>query len=647
MAQQLLANKEHSSLLKLPVWQQIRWNLIFYSVLLAALPIAIVTGLTLPRRSAQDKAMVTGQLESVAQLKANQLTDWLGASEQGINLILADPSRYLEFQRLVTDPSKTRQAVSSQQLIYLKNAHPAYESFFIYSVDGAVVASSDPIEIGKNVRREPFFANSVTEDTYIQSPYYEIGDSELSLFITKRLLNEVNETVGVFAARLDISTMGQIMTQPIGGFPETGESYLVSLQTNYLLTPSRFDSISLTQAYESIGIDKALAGQNGSDLYQGYRNVEVIGAYRWLPQLRAALLVEVEETEALAASVQARNANLLTAALATIAAAIFGFVFASNVARPITTLTKAAVAITSGDYSQRVQVKSKNEVGQLTVAFNTMTAELNRNIQELKTLNEELEARVAHRTHDLEIARQQAEQANQVKSMFLASMSHELRTPLNSIINFTIFVVKGIMGPINEQQTETLNTVINSGKHLLNLINDVLDMSKIESGSLNLFIEDNINLNEILQDTVTTAQSLLEDKPVSLQCDFEENLPLMVGDRQRIYQILLNIVSNACKFTKEGHIKISAHQQNENVHLSVQDTGAGIALDDQPAVFEPFQQTKTGLRQGGGTGLGMPISKSLTEAHNGKLWLESTSGKGTTFHVVLPIKSEALVANLT
>lgn len=247
---------------------------------------------------------------------------------------------------------------------------------------------------------------------------------------------------------------------------------------------------------------------------------------------------------------------------------------------------------------------------------------------------------------EVDQARAQAERSDQVKSAFLASMSHELRTPMNAVINFTQFVVDGDTGPVNEEQKELLSEVIGSASHLLNLINDVLDMSKIEAGSLKLFIEDGINVNTILTSVTTTGRSLLKAKSVQLETTIPDNLPLIRGDRQRIVQIMLNIVSNACKFTDEGHIKIQAEQISDKIKISVTDTGPGIAPEDQVAVFQAFKQTTTGLRQGGGTGLGMPIAKSLAEAHGGDLWLESETGKGATFHVLLPVKSEELALSL-
>ena len=261
----------------------------------------------------------------------------------------------------------------------------------------------------------------------------------------------------------------------------------------------------------------------------------------------------------------------------------------------------------------------------------------------LKQINASLEQKVKDRTLELEVAKDEAERANLVKSAFLASMSHELRTPLNAIINFTKFVAKGFMGPVTAEQVNALDQVSDSGKHLLNLINDVLDMSKIEAGSLVLFVEDNVDLSGILSTIEATGKSLLDSKPVTLISETDKDLPLIRADRQRVLQILLNIMSNACKFTDAGEIRVKARRDADNVVVSIKDSGSGIAPEDQALIFEAFKQTEAGLRQGGGTGLGMPISKNLAEAHGGHLWLESDRGKGATFFVSLPIKSETLV----
>jgi signal transduction histidine kinase len=234
-----------------------------------------------------------------------------------------------------------------------------------------------------------------------------------------------------------------------------------------------------------------------------------------------------------------------------------------------------------------------------------------------------------------------------MKSQFLASMSHELRTPLNAILNFTEFVALGILGPVNDEQIDALNKSTDSGRHLLSLINDVLDMTKIESGMMKLFVEADIDPQAEIAQVVNTVQSLLADKPeVKLTTDIAPDLPRLTGDRRRIRQVLLNLLSNAVKFTEEGSITLQAQRQGEHLRFSVIDTGAGIAPADQAIVFEPFRQTETGIRHAGGTGLGLPISKRLVEAHGGVLWVESIVGKGSTFSFTLPIDSDALKAQL-
>ncbi|PJF32740.1 MAG: hypothetical protein CUN52_00030 [Phototrophicales bacterium] len=265
---------------------------------------------------------------------------------------------------------------------------------------------------------------------------------------------------------------------------------------------------------------------------------------------------------------------------------------------------------------------------------------------ELQQLNRELESRVEQRTHDLqqaladaEKARASAEIANKVKSQFLASVSHELRTPLNAILNFTQFVVRGMAGDVNEEQVELLSQVTTSGEHLLGLINDVLDISKIEAGALELFIEADIDLAGELKQIASMAKMILGDKPVEFVTDIASDLPPITADRQRVFQIILNLVANACKFTDTGKVTLSAkHQPQENTLLiSVADTGPGIAPEEQSLIFQNFQQTRIGMEKGG-TGLGLPISSRLAEAHGGKLWVESALGAGATFFVQLPIK---------
>lgn len=349
-------------------------------------------------------------------------------------------------------------------------------------------------------------------------------------------------------------------------------------------------------------------------------------------QTLGAVSIELSTAEFEQRLVTLRNQGIAAGLLAAVLGTLIALLVSRSIAQPIMSLADSTRLIAAGQLASPIPLReSSDEIAGLARSMEYMRSNLNK-----------LYADLEHEVQEAKKAREEAERANQVKSAFLASVSHELRTPLNSIINFTKFVTKGVMGPVTERQQETLNKVIDSGQHLLNLINDVLDMSKIESGSLSLFVEENININAILDTAAADARGMLHDKPVELLVEVDENLPPMMGDRKRILQIVLNMVSNACKFTEQGQVTIKARQQNSDIHITVKDTGPGIAPEDHDAVFESFKQTRTGLRHGEGTGLGMPISRSLAEAHGGRLWFESEVGEGTTFYVTLPVKSEKL-----
>lgn len=240
----------------------------------------------------------------------------------------------------------------------------------------------------------------------------------------------------------------------------------------------------------------------------------------------------------------------------------------------------------------------------------------------------------AYLFNELQAAREQAEIANRVKSQFLAAMSHELRTPLNAILNYSEFIAGGFMGPVTEDQKRCLTTVVESGEHLLSLINDVLDISKIEVGKMELDYED-VNLNKIFKAVLSIGQGLIGEREILLVDDIDTELPIIQGDERRLHQVFLNLVSNAVKFTEQGEVRVSARSVNDTIHIAVSDTGFGIPPEDHEKIFEKFVQSDRGLRSGAGTGLGLPIARSLVEAHQGKLWLESAVGEGSTFHVEL------------
>jgi signal transduction histidine kinase/DNA-binding response OmpR family regulator len=245
-----------------------------------------------------------------------------------------------------------------------------------------------------------------------------------------------------------------------------------------------------------------------------------------------------------------------------------------------------------------------------------------------------------------ELSQQAVEEMREVdrlKSEFLANMSHELRTPLNSIIGFSRVILKGIDGPINELQEQDLMAIHNSGQHLLDMINNILDLSKIEAGKMELNIEP-IQIDSVMDGVISTARGLVKEKPIKLLTDLPETLPLVSGDRTRVRQILLNLLQNASKFTDQGTITVKATVlENEgSLRIGVKDTGIGISPEDQTKLFERFSQVDSSLtRKVGGSGLGLSITKLLVELQGGEIDLESTVGEGSHFWFTLPIASAA------
>ena len=252
-----------------------------------------------------------------------------------------------------------------------------------------------------------------------------------------------------------------------------------------------------------------------------------------------------------------------------------------------------------------------------------------------------LEQRVEHRTAQLAAAKERAERADRTKSVFLATMSHELRTPLNSIIGFTGILLKEMAGPLTGEQRKQLGMVRDSGRHLLSLINDVLDISKIEAGQLPL-ATDTFDAVAALHESALRLQPQAREKGLELTVVAPDAPIPLTADRRRVEQVLINLLSNAIKFTERGHITLRIAQEDDHLRLEVEDTGVGIADGDLEEIFQPFHQVSDGTaRYQEGTGLGLAICKRLVDLHHGSLAVESDLGEGSRFIARFPLQRPA------
>jgi signal transduction histidine kinase len=292
-----------------------------------------------------------------------------------------------------------------------------------------------------------------------------------------------------------------------------------------------------------------------------------------------------------------------------------GYVISSSLIEPVREIEARLRQIAAGDFTQRVHVVNRDELS-------TLAADVNRTSEELGRLYRQLE------------------EASRHKSEFLANTSHELRTPLNAILGYTELIQDNIYGDVPDKIREILERVQSNGRHLLGLINDVLDLSKIEAGQLTLSIAD-YSIKEVVQTVVTATESLADEKKLLLKTDIAEDMPPGEGDERRITQALLNLVGNAIKFTETGEVAVQAAAVNGAFQVAVADTGPGISAADQQRIFEEFQQVdSSSTRKKGGTGLGLAISKKIIELHGGRIWVESELGRGSVFRFTLPVRPD-------
>jgi len=318
------------------------------------------------------------------------------------------------------------------------------------------------------------------------------------------------------------------------------------------------------------------------------------------------------------------------AAISVLLALAGGFIISSALILPVYAAHGFLNELAGGRFGGSVTVANRDEFGELAEQLSATSRELAR-----------LDAEQRRAAQELGALNRKLEQASQAKSEFLANMSHELRTPLNAILGFTEMLSDGLYGKVPEEYREPLADIQTNGRHLLRLINDVLDLSKIEAGRMDLALSE-YSAAEVVNAVRASLRSLAEEKGLDFKATVDDDVPeIMVADAKRITQCLLNLAGNALKFTKRGGVTIHAARDGERVRYSVSDTGIGIPSSQLEEVFTEFKQLDaTSTREFGGSGLGLSITKKFVELHGGRIWVESRLNEGSTFHFTIPLAAE-------
>lgn len=347
-----------------------------------------------------------------------------------------------------------------------------------------------------------------------------------------------------------------------------------------------------------------------------------------------------------AANERAVDVGIITALAGMLIIAVCGVIAGYLLTRRLETLKNAALKMISGDLSVRTGLHGKDEIAILSETFDRMAQgveiiihDLRDREKEISNAHDELEKRIAERTRELAIARDQALAANRTKSVFLANMSHELRTPLNAIIGYCELLSEVANDNRYKDIISDLDNIHVAGTHLLKIINNVLDLSKIEAGKVTFELT-NFDIEEMVNEVVTNTRPLVHKNNNNLEVLYGKEVGSMYADKTKVRQILINVIGNAAKFTEAGTITLSVDRQKigKNIIFTIRDTGIGISEENLHKLFEEFTQADASTtRKFGGTGLGLAISRHHCELMGGHIVASSSLGKGSSFTVILPV----------
>jgi signal transduction histidine kinase len=464
-------------------------------------------------------------------------------------------------------------------------------------------------------------------------PVYFVQNSEPYMTIVFPIEQFVGTVIGVLYAEVNLKHVWDVVSSIKAG--EAGYAYVVSRSGDLIshrdisLVLQRRNLGHLTQVKAAF---QAASGTPRPEVTVAY-NVEgkkVISSYALIPSLQWAVIIERPSEEAYAplyASMLRTSALLLVGFSMAILASLF---MGQRVVRPLEALRRGAERIGKGDLNHRLDLKTGDEIEILADEFNEMATHL-------RDAYTGLEHKVAERTHALTVANEKLEEASQHKSQFLANVNHELRTPVSAIIGYARLVLRATEGQISQLQKENLRDLLHNADRLLNQIDSLLEFSKIEAGKMEVHVEP-VKVNKVIQGAISTIEPSLNGGGVRLIQEIAPEIPALNTDREKLRQIVLNLLDNAAKFTERGEIKVMASQQNGSLKLVVSDTGIGILKEDLNKIFEEFHRgDSSSTRNYRGTGLGLAIAKKFVNLLGGEITVESEVGKGSVFTVTLPL----------
>ncbi|WP_216643852.1 sensor histidine kinase [Microcystis aeruginosa] len=552
------------------------------------------------------------------------------------------------------------------------------DTISLLSPSGIVIASSDTLRIGQYSgmgNQTTYFPANQTDDINIVPTIYTKENINRPLMtFTTDLLNDQNKRLGYLTMDINLNILDRIIRRnpnperltPSSLLPDMFLIGKVNNQNTFLSVASNNNAIVKNpKQFVPPVLQTMLRGKNDmGGIYVNHWGIPVIGTYNWIDKYNLALVAEINQSETIEQVKKLTEKLIIIGIGGGTTLLLVVYLLSIKITKPILAITQAAENIAAGETAVRAPVLTQDEIGSLAITFNHMTDSLNLSLEtlseknrelentqrELAAVNIELEKKVKKRTEALEqtiekakVARAEAEAANATKSIFLANMSHELRTPLNAIIGYSEMLIEEAEELEPQEFVPDLEKIQRSGKLLLALINDLLDLSKIEAGKIDLYLE-TFNVNELIEGIIATVNPLVQKNNNQLILENHTSGLMLHADQAKVRQSILNLLSNAAKFTYEGNIYLRiqcySDANQEWIIFAVQDTGIGLSLEQQDRLFQPFTQADASTTQKyGGTGLGLALSRQFCRLQGGDITVSSELGKGSCFTITLPFNS--------